>query len=46
MANKAYLNAIWDEGDKREIFQWLCKLDEENDRLRAELRKHGIPTPT
>lgn len=36
---KAYLNALWEDGNRREIFDWLCKLDAENDQLRADKRR-------
>lgn len=37
--SKAYLNALYEEGTRKEIFEWLCKLDKENDDLREKLRE-------
>lgn len=37
--SKAYLNALKEEGTKEEIFEWLCRLDKENDELRKELQE-------
>ena len=37
--SKAYLNALFEEGSRTELFDWLCKLDAERDALRDTLRK-------
>ena len=37
--SKAYLNALHEEGSRAEIFEWLCKLDKENDELRAKVKR-------
>lgn len=34
---KAYLNALHEEGTRQDLLEWLCKLDGENDALRAQL---------
>jgi hypothetical protein len=36
---KSYLNALYEEGTRNDLFQWVCKLDAENDRLRDALRE-------
>jgi hypothetical protein len=36
---KAYLNALYEEGTRQEIFEWLCKLDAETDQLTADKRR-------
>lgn len=36
--SKAYLNALYEEGSRQDIFNWLCRLDAENDELRKQLR--------
>lgn len=38
MANKAYLNELGETGTRSEIFDWLRRVDEDNDRLRAVLQ--------
>jgi hypothetical protein len=38
--SKAYLNALFEEGLQEKIFDWLCKLDAENDKLRDELKEY------
>lgn len=35
--SKAYLNALFEEGTKQDCFDFLCKADAENDRLRTAL---------
>lgn len=37
--SKAYLNSLYEEGSRKEIFEWLCKLDKENDELRAKVAR-------
>lgn len=39
--SKAYLNALAEEGSRRELIEWLARLDRENDCLRAELADMG-----
>jgi hypothetical protein len=36
---KAYLNALYEEGTRKELFEWVCKLDGENDQLRDDKRR-------
>jgi predicted nuclease with TOPRIM domain len=36
---KAYLNALYEEGTRKELFEWVCKLDKENDQLRDDKRR-------
>lgn len=31
----AFLNALYEEGTRQEIFDWLVKIEEENTRLQA-----------
>lgn len=38
MMSKAYLNALYEEGTKQECFDWLCKVDADNDDLRRALK--------
>lgn len=33
MTNKAWLNSLHEEGTREEIFEWLVKVDKENDTL-------------
>lgn len=35
--NASYINALWEEGTREEIFNWLVKLHKENVDLREEL---------
>lgn len=37
--SKAYLNALSEEGSRAEIFEWLCRIDKENDELRAKVKR-------
>jgi hypothetical protein len=37
--SKAYLNALYEEGTRKELFEWVCKLDGECDQLRADKRR-------
>lgn len=37
--SKAYLNALYEEGSRQEIFEWLCRLDKENDELRGKIKE-------
>lgn len=39
---KAYLNVLYEEGSRKEIFEWLCKVDAENDRLRKFIYSTGV----
>ncbi len=41
--SKAYLNALYEEGTRAEIFDWLCKLDAECDDLRKQLQRKDNP---
>ena len=38
--SKAYLNALYEEGTRQEIFDWLVKKDAEVDRLKDEIKKN------
>lgn len=44
--SKAYLNNLFEEGTRRELFEWLCRLDKENDKLREMLRAKGVSQET
>jgi hypothetical protein len=39
MSNKAYINALFEEGTRDDLIRWIKKLDEENDKLRDEVKK-------
>jgi hypothetical protein len=36
--SKAYLNALYEEGTKQDCFNFLCKVDAANDRLRDAMK--------
>ena len=38
MFGKAYLNNLYEEGTRQEIFEWLVKVDKENDEYRKQNR--------
>lgn len=33
---KAYLNALYEEGSRADLLEWLVRLDKENDQLKDE----------
>lgn len=37
--SKAYLNVLYEEGTRKELFEWVCKLDGECDQLRSDKRR-------
>lgn len=40
----AFHNALWEEGTKKEIFEWMLRFEKEVELLRRLLEKKGVKT--